>query len=770
MPISLTHAYTSPVPDVDYPSDLVKPSDWNAEHDIIMAQDRVIGRVSSGAGAAEELPFGTVASSLVFATAAAVRLATTVTYGGGYIYLRGYFAADDYDDGIVRGGGWYWYDASDVTTLEANDPTVIVDSSSRRWKLQHRGVVTTGQCGIYSDGLTDDLAAWNRLIALLNTNTSGIYSVRIDAGRMMLSDNPNAITADDIEFFGLSNTSSVMAFLAAATDKGRFFQLGTLSGNPANDISIRNIGFYNDENELTLTGADAAIDVMWANDTLIEDCFFYDVAKAIKLGDDDADAHARKTRIVKNVVEASPKPACDMIIAIHSTGTLMLGNRMSQRAKRYGLHYDAQTANFVIGQTVTGGTSGATATIVNDVDAGATGTLWINAVTGDFQDGETITSATGSATTNIPAGLKALAYESRAIKIAAGASSTGIDSFHVTANEINWNNADLEHLVEIDVTLKGVSNLYFTGANVLDGGSIANFWIRLDSGAGATANKRLHNMIVNGNRITANGSGDGSVGVACKLTQYSDNLLSGIVFSGNDIIGRGALDADNAGASDGYVQMTFCGNNIINAAEMSNPNHTDGGDVFTFSMSGISITGNNVHHQDENNTYRFARFLVTETQAPKSFLCVGNLIHEVSGAVAIDCSSLGPSDPANTVIRNNAGKSNPAIRSVQTTNATVTNLATQTLADGYSYRVAGRVVGVESGGGNRAAYSFVALFSATGGAATLAAATVTVEHESDVAWDVTIDASGATARVRVTGKAATTINWGLFDFNLEVQP
>lgn len=48
----------------------------------------------------------------------------------------------------------------------------------------------------------------------------------------------------------------------------------------------------------------------------------------------------------------------------------------------YALPYDAETVNFTIGHTVTGGTSGATATILRDVDAGTAGTLEIQNVSG----------------------------------------------------------------------------------------------------------------------------------------------------------------------------------------------------------------------------------------------------------------------------------------------------------------------------------------------------------------------------------------------------
>ena len=64
--------------------------------------------------------------------------------------------------------------------------------------------------------------------------------------------------------------------------------------------------------------------------------------------------------------------------------------------------YDALTTAFAVGETVTGGTSGATAVIVSIVQTSATaGVLRVGAITGGpFQDNETLTSATGAALAN----------------------------------------------------------------------------------------------------------------------------------------------------------------------------------------------------------------------------------------------------------------------------------------------------------------------------------------------------------------------------------
>lgn len=61
------------------------------------------------------------------------------------------------------------------------------------------------------------------------------------------------------------------------------------------------------------------------------------------------------------------------------------------------LAYDAKTGDFAEGQTVTGGTSGATGIITHIEQVGTVGTLYLAGVTGTFQDDETITdAATGS--------------------------------------------------------------------------------------------------------------------------------------------------------------------------------------------------------------------------------------------------------------------------------------------------------------------------------------------------------------------------------------
>jgi hypothetical protein len=78
-----------------------------------------------------------------------------------------------------------------------------------------------------------------------------------------------------------------------------------------------------------------------------------------------------------------------------TNGTVTAHNVQVQNTT--ALAYDGQTVNFTVGETITGGTSGAVATITADVDAGATGTLTIRDVTGVFIDNEAITGSSGGA-------------------------------------------------------------------------------------------------------------------------------------------------------------------------------------------------------------------------------------------------------------------------------------------------------------------------------------------------------------------------------------
>ena len=87
-------------------------------------------------------------------------------------------------------------------------------------------------------------------------------------------------------------------------------------------------------------------------------------------------------------------------------------------AEQAYLLYDAETVAFAVGETLTGGTTKATAKIVSVLDWGTEGRLLLRKITGTFQDNETITDSQdtpGSATVNGTLGETYLAYDNEAL-------------------------------------------------------------------------------------------------------------------------------------------------------------------------------------------------------------------------------------------------------------------------------------------------------------------------------------------------------------------
>lgn len=100
---------------------------------------------------------------------------------------------------------------------------------------------------------------------------------------------------------------------------------------------------------------------------------------------------------------------------------------------------------------------------------------------------------------------------------------------------------------------------------------------------------------------------------------------------------------------------------------------------------------------------------------------------------------------------------------IQTTDATVTSIATFTTAPSKGYLVRASVVALNVTDLTQGAgYQRLAAFrTSAAGVLTQIGATSTTPSpiEDNAAWDVTIDASGTDIRVRATGAAATLINW-----------
>ena len=110
------------------------------------------------------------------------------------------------------------------------------------------------------------------------------------------------------------------------------------------------------------------------------------------------------------------------------------------------------------------------------------------------------------------------------------------------------------------------------------------------------------------------------------------------------------------------------------------------------------------------------------------------------------------------------GLNSKEIAYVQTSDATVTDIYTLDLAEGEIVSIEVDVVAnVDSTGANRAQYKLTGLFYRnTSGNVTQQGSTTsisTIESDSDWDCDLVADTGNQTVDVRVTGKAATTVNW-----------
>ena len=70
---------------------------------------------------------------------------------------------------------------------------------------------------------------------------------------------------------------------------------------------------------------------------------------------------------------------------------LVLGNQAGDVEELGALAYDGQSVNFTVGDLITGGTSAATGILVEQTDAGATGTLIMKDIVGAFVNNDALT-------------------------------------------------------------------------------------------------------------------------------------------------------------------------------------------------------------------------------------------------------------------------------------------------------------------------------------------------------------------------------------------
>jgi hypothetical protein len=207
------------------------------------------------------------------------------------------------------------------------------------------------------------------------------------------------------------------------------------------------------------------------------------------------------------------------------------------------LNFYMQTFDFVLGETITGATSGATAVIVHQFDSGGTGNLTLTEVHGVFEDDEYINgSVTGVAKTN-----GTVTQSQRSIHAfgTCGMNMGGSRCAGAGGGIVHIYVGD-EHASTDNMTIETGSLITASGASVPIGG-----------GSGGTINIVAKNRIIGGGAIIANGGGstattgwDTAGGGGRIFIEYYDEDTFGTDFTGGiaAIGGNGAVGGVYGGA------------------------------------------------------------------------------------------------------------------------------------------------------------------------------------------------------------------------------
>jgi len=192
MTISVKHAFQSAKSDgVD--TTVVQPSDWNDEHSITLAINKVLGRATAGTGAVEEISCTSTGRSIIGAadaTAAAAVIGAGLTVNSGTGLTGGGDLSTTRTISIADSG---------VTTAKIADANVtnaklatnavttsnITDANVTPAKLSQPFTIATSQASTYGTAIEwTGLPTWvSRITVMLNgVSTNGTSSYRIQIG------------------------------------------------------------------------------------------------------------------------------------------------------------------------------------------------------------------------------------------------------------------------------------------------------------------------------------------------------------------------------------------------------------------------------------------------------------------------------------------------------------------------------------------------------------------------------------------------------------
>jgi hypothetical protein len=183
MTVSLKHTFTSPKDDSADPT-VVQPSNWNEEHELTLATDKLLGRATAGTGAAEEIGIGTALS--VSGGTLAVTNVPVANGGTGASTLTGY----------VKGNGTSAFTAA--ATVPASDVSGVL-------------AVANGGTGLSAPG-----TAGNLLVSNGTSWTSATFGGS-EIIRVPRTSNTQIVAANRSNLIDITSGTFTQTFEAAAT-------------------------------------------------------------------------------------------------------------------------------------------------------------------------------------------------------------------------------------------------------------------------------------------------------------------------------------------------------------------------------------------------------------------------------------------------------------------------------------------------------------------------------------------------------------------------